>query len=209
MLLRSDTLDGIRAGQVTIAFRRWRRPTVRTGGTLVTPVGVLSIDAVDVIDESAVTDADAIAAGMTSAAAVLADPALRRDGALYRVRFHLAGEDPRIALRSADQLDDDELAAVLAKLGRMDRSSRHGPWTAEVLRLIEQNEGVRAADLATHVDREMLPFKADVRKLKALGLTESLEVGYRLSPRGHAVLPVLEQGRSSPGSPGDVGATGD
>ena len=36
--------------------------------------------------------------------------------------------------------------------------------------------------------RERLPFKADVRKLKELGLTESLEVGYRLSPRGRALL---------------------
>jgi ribosomal protein S19E (S16A) len=27
-----------------------------------------------------------------------------------------------------------------------------------------------------------------VRKLKELGLTESLEVGYRLSPRGRALL---------------------
>jgi hypothetical protein len=27
-------------------------------------------------------------------------------------------------------------------------------------------------------------FKTNVRKLKELGLTESLEVGYRLSPRG-------------------------
>jgi hypothetical protein len=31
-------------------------------------------------------------------------------------------------------------------------------------------------------------FKLDVRKLKRLGLTESLEVGYRLSPRGRAYL---------------------
>ncbi len=31
-------------------------------------------------------------------------------------------------------------------------------------------------------------FKTNVRKLKALGLTESLEVGYRLSPRGRAFL---------------------
>ena len=34
-------------------------------------------------------------------------------------------------------------------------------------------------------------FKTDVRKLKELGLTESLEVGYRLSPRGEAVLRAL------------------
>jgi hypothetical protein len=35
---------------------------------------------------------------------------------------------------------------------------------------------------------EMPPFKVNVRKLKALGLTESLEIGYRLSARGHAWL---------------------
>jgi hypothetical protein len=38
------------------------------------------------------------------------------------------------------------------------------------------------------VGREKHPFKLDVRKLKELGLTESLEVGYRLSPRGRAVM---------------------
>jgi hypothetical protein len=31
-------------------------------------------------------------------------------------------------------------------------------------------------------------FKTNVRKLKNLGLTESLDVGYRLSPRGQRVL---------------------
>ena len=38
------------------------------------------------------------------------------------------------------------------------------------------------------VGRDTLAFKANVRKLKGLGLTESLAVGYRLSPRGVAVL---------------------
>jgi hypothetical protein len=47
---------------------------------------------------------------------------------------------------------------------------------------------VRAEDLAHSVGREKQPFKLDVRKLKELGLTESLEIGYRLSPRGEAVL---------------------
>jgi biotin operon repressor len=47
---------------------------------------------------------------------------------------------------------------------------------------------VRAADLAAGLGRERAAFKADVRKLKELGLTESLEVGYRLSPRGRALL---------------------
>ena len=110
------------------------------------------------------------------------------------MRFHLAGEDPRIALRAQDEIADDELATLLARLDRMDRSSRHGPWTAEVLALIAGSEGVRAADLAATLGRDTQPFKTDVRKLKALGLTESLEVGYRVSPRGRGVLDALSRG---------------
>jgi hypothetical protein len=47
---------------------------------------------------------------------------------------------------------------------------------------------MRAEDLAHSVGREKMPFKLDVRKLKELGLTESLTTGYRLSPRGWSVL---------------------
>ena len=54
--------------------------------------------------------------------------------------------------------------------------------------LIEARPATLAADLATSVGRERAPFKNDVRKLKELGLTESLDVGYRLSPRGRAFL---------------------
>jgi len=36
--------------------------------------------------------------------------------------------------------------------------------------------------------RPTQPFKTDVRKLKNLGLTISLPVGYRLSPRGEAYV---------------------
>ena len=53
----------------------------------------------------------------------------------------------------------------------------------------ETLEGI--ADRRVTLDTQ--PFKRDVRKLKALGLTESLEVGYRLSPRGRAWLAILEQ----------------
>jgi predicted transcriptional regulator len=70
----------------------------------------------------------------------------------------------------------------------MDKSSNHGAWTRETLSLIAAQPAVRAADLAASVGRERLEFKRDVRKLKELGLTESLEVGYRLSPRGRAFL---------------------
>jgi Mn-dependent DtxR family transcriptional regulator len=70
----------------------------------------------------------------------------------------------------------------------MDRTSAIGPWTRSTLDLIAERPETRAGDLAEQLGQERLPFKANVRKLKALGLTESLEVGYRLSPRGRAYL---------------------
>jgi hypothetical protein len=64
----------------------------------------------------------------------------------------------------------------------------HGAWIMQTLGAIAERPATRAGDLATDLGQERLPFKANVRKLKALGLTESLEVGYRLSPRGRAYL---------------------
>jgi hypothetical protein len=182
--------DGLVDGSVTVAFRYWKRPTVKAGGTQMTPVGVLAIDAIERIAMRAITPADARAAGYETRAALAVDLArYRRPGtALYRIAFHHAGEDPRRALREDDRLGERELQEIGARLARLDRGSRHGPWTRAVLELIRDNPGTLAADLAKRRGRETLHFKADVRKLKTLGLTESLRVGYRLSPRGRAVL---------------------
>jgi Mn-dependent DtxR family transcriptional regulator len=76
----------------------------------------------------------------------------------------------------------------------MDRLSMHGPWTAATIRLIGERPRTRAGDLADSLGRERLPFKADVRKLKYMGLTRSLEVGYELTEAGERVLALLEQG---------------
>lgn len=94
---------------------------------------------------------------------------------------------------SVDEVDDitDEDAALIARLDRFDRASSRGPWTRETLAIIGANPARRAADLAAALGRETAPFKRDVRKLKELGLTESLEIGYRLSPRGVALLESL------------------
>ena len=59
------------------------------------------------------------------------------------------------------------------------------PWTAVVLALIERRPGVRAPDLAVGFDQPTAFFKRR-RRLKELGRTKSLAVGYRLSPRGRA-----------------------
>lgn len=187
MLFRSRFYPLIASGEVTVAFRRWTRPTVKAGGTLQTYVGVLAIDSVDVIDESDITPADLAASGHSTLADLVTELG-NRPGDLYRIRFHLAGEDPRIALRDDDQLSDTDLEAIALRLERLDKASSHGPWTMETLELIERLPATRAGDLAASVSRETPPFKVDVRKLKNLGLTESLGTGYRVSPRGARFL---------------------
>ncbi|MCK9519732.1 MAG: hypothetical protein M0R74_12025 [Dehalococcoidia bacterium] len=188
MLFQRDTIAAIAGGRVTVAFRRWRRPTVRTGGTLQTRAGLLAIESVERISEEEISDDDVVCAGYTSRDEVLLALAAARTGELYRVRFRLAGPDPGIALREAAELSAADVGALKARLQRLDRASKHGPWTAATLQLIAERPAVRAGVLAEVLGRERLPFKADVRKLKAMGLTESLEVGYRLSPRGRALL---------------------
>jgi hypothetical protein len=178
-LFNHQVWAGLSDGSVTVAFRRWKRPTVKAGGTLQSPGGLLAIDEVEPIYPEDVTDGDARAAGYAGRAAALAN--LRPDGQLYRVRFHRIGDDPRIELRQRTSFDDDELSEVVGAVARL-------PWARTILRLIEGNPGVVSTDLAPQVGLDRARFKDGVRRLKALGLTESLDVGYRLSPRGAALL---------------------
>ena len=191
MILRLHVLEEIRAGRVTLAFRRWRRPTVKAGGTLRTAVGVLAIDAIEPVELESLRAQDAVAAGFASLDALRADLESQRPRTSYRIRVRYAGPDPRVALRQDAKLGAEDVAALETRLGRLDAASPDRPWTVETLELIRDNEGVRAPDLAAHRGLETAPFKRAVRKLKELGLTESLEVGYRLSPRGTALLEAL------------------
>jgi hypothetical protein len=187
MLIPRPVLDGIVEGRVTLAFRRWDRPHAKAGTLHRTPVGLLGIDTVDVVRLSDITAAEARAAGSASRAELM--KFLRgRDGQVYRIQLRYAGADPRIELRSDDELSDADLASIRGRLDRLDRASRHGAWTRDVLELIAANPARRAPDLAAIRGLPTQPFKTDVRKLKELGLTESLEVGYRISPRGRAYL---------------------
>jgi hypothetical protein len=185
MLFNLRALDGIEAGEIDLAFRRWKRPTVKAGGTLRTRVGLLGIDAVEPIGERRIDAEQARRAGFASKRELMAS--LRPEGRLYRVRFHRIRPDPRVALRRRSRISRSERAELDARLEHMDRGRRE-PWTRQVLELIRDRPETLAADLAASLRMEKAPFKRDVRKLKELGLTESLPVGYRLSPRGLAYL---------------------
>jgi hypothetical protein len=188
MLFPQRFWAGLADRSVDLAFRRWRRAGVKAGGTQLTPAGVLAIDAVDVVDIGDITEDEVRRAGYRDRGELLAELDRHREGALYRIAFHHAGADPRVALREDVDVPEDEMARIRARLARLDRASSHGPWTQTVLRMIAAQPAVRAGDLAASLGRETQPFKTDVRKLKRLGLTESLAIGYRLSPRGRAVL---------------------
>jgi len=201
MLLPARVAQGIREGSITLAYRRWEQARVRVGGTQLTSAGIVGFDAVDEVTElTEITDADARAAGfpdadalrrMLTAAPVQRGPRGGKGGDhVFRVRLSWVGEDPRVELRSAVPLAD-ELGQVAAAVEKLDASRRSGPWTRQVLEWIRDNPGVISTELAALLGRDVPPLKADIRRLKALGLTESLRIGYRLSPRGAAYLESL------------------
>ena len=187
MLLRRPVLDRIVAGEVDLVFRRWKRPTVKTGGTLRTPAGMLEIIEVRRVDAGSITEPEAGRAGL-DLADLLTFLNAKTEGDVYMVRLGSVRPDPRVALREDADLSAEDIVALTARLDRLDRVSKRGPWTREFLRLIYDNPDVRAQDLADRLDLDKTVFKNDVRKLKALGLTISHSPGYEVSPRGRAYL---------------------
>jgi hypothetical protein len=198
VLISKPIADAIRAGTVTQAFRRWDEPRVKVGSTQLTPAGLVRFDAVSQVrDPSKLTERDARKAGVKDLAALqkFLAPTTRKPSArggkggdkVYRIRLSWVGDDPRIALRS-NVPDDSELADIAARLARLDAGKPTGPWTRKILEWIRDNPRVVSKELAALLDRDLLPMKVDIRKLKAQGLTISHEVGYELSPRGAAYL---------------------
>jgi hypothetical protein len=106
----------------------------------------------------------------------------------YAIEVSFMAPDERPELAADDQLSDADVDAIDARLRRWDAAADGSPWTRQYLELIAANEAVRAPDLAARVGLETPRFKRRVRQLKGLGLTISLDVGYRISPRGHEYL---------------------
>ena len=184
MLIDADDFEAIASGRFDTAFRKWIRPTVKAGGTLTTAAGVLAIDAVDAIALNAVTPEDLKRAGFEARSdldAMLAN----REGTLFRIRLRYLGEDPRQALRESSDISGAQADELDQTLGRMDGSA---PWVRRTLELIGSQPGLSAQALAQQLEVAPAKLKGNIRRLKALGLTESLAMGYRLSPRGQAWL---------------------
>jgi len=186
-------VKAILIGTVTLTFRKWTRAQARAGGRYRT--GGHLIEAIDVRTVLAreITDADARRAGEQSASAIRDRLEVAGDDVVYRIELRYVGPDDRIERRNDATLDDEKRAAIQARLDRFDRASKTGPWTLKTLQLISRHPGVVSTTLAHKMGSDRPSFKINVRKLKELGLTESLEVGYRLSPLGEAFT-VLHNG---------------
>jgi len=184
MLFRQHSLDGIRNGTITVAFRRWQRPSVKPGGSLLTSIGQIHIASVSQVNLRDISEKDARRAGHGSLDELLSELRQRREGMVYRIELGPLRADPRIALRNDAKLPSNGRRELRERLRRLDSHSAEGPWTRRTLEVIRLHPGVRAGDLCKLVDQTLDRFKPNVRKLKNLGLTESLEIGYRLSPRG-------------------------
>jgi hypothetical protein len=189
LLIEKRLHAGIRDGSITVMFRRWRRRQVTAGNVYRTAAGRVVVDSVDVVAPSRIRRKDAVAAGYASVSEVVADLRGSADDPVYLLRLRYADEpDPREQLAADVKLSTKDVEEIAARLARLDKASTRGPWTESTLDITQRRPAVRAGDLAEELGRDMLPFKVDVRKLKNLGLTTSLEVGYRLSPRGEAYL---------------------
>ena len=202
VLISKPVAEAIRAGTVTQAFRRWDAPRVKVGGVQLTSAGLVRFDAVrQVRDPSRLTERDAKRAGVKDLATLqkFIAPTTRKPSArggrggekVFRITLSWAGEDPRIALRDCPP-DDEALSDIRIRLSRLD-ARPSGPWTREILEWIRDNPRVVSKELAALRGVELLPMKVDIRKLKALGLTISHDVGYELSPRGTAYLERLQR----------------
>lgn len=187
MMIRPAELEAIRDGRIDLAFRRWDRPRVKVGTRLRTAVGLIEVTDVDAVPLSALRAEDARRCGAASLAALKQALSARPTGQVFRVGLRYAGRDPREVLRESVPTAA-ELAEIRAGLDRLDAASPVGPWTRATLRIIDAQPEVRAPELAAQLGRPTAEFKRDVRKLKERGLTESLAIGYRLSPRGEAVI---------------------
>lgn len=194
LLFQKRFHPGLKDGTIRLTFRSWRKPLVKPGGRYrCHPLGVLEVDRIEQVRVGAITRKDARLAGFPTLPALLeylqqVRPApLRPDEAIYRVELHHGGDGDRVPEALDASLTADQVNDLVRRLERMDERAG-APWTRRTLRLIGRHPRVAASRLARRVGRETLPFKADVVKLKRLGLTQSFEVGYELSPRGRALL---------------------
>ena len=193
MLFKYSFHAPIANGAITVTYRAWKSARVKVGNRYrLNAGGVVAVDDVRAVPVVRITDAAARASGFPSRDALLRQlvpPGARNSpDTVFEVRFHYV-RDPRtpVADVSAD-VAEEALQDLAGRLRNMDARSRTGPWTRATLAMIDTAPLLAASRLAPRLAMETAPFKRNVRKLKALGLTISHDTGYTLTSLGARVL---------------------
>ncbi len=193
VLFDASDRERIRDGGVTVTYRLWRRPHARAGGLYRFEPGRVVVESVEAVTAGQVSDADAAPAGFATAAGLL--QALRQRSrepiepatVVWRVAFRYEDSPPP---SPAKVVGTD---TILPRLARADAAAGT-PWTVATLEAIAARPRTPARLLAADAGMETLLFKANVRRLKALGLTVSHEVGYEITSLGRDILAILRAG---------------
>lgn len=188
MLFKRRFHEGIRSGRITCTVRVWKRPRVKVGGRYALGDGAVVVERIREVRIDDITPALARRSGFASVVELFKTAKHGAGERVFVIDFHYDDAAPPREPPATRVVTADALAELERRLDAMDRRAPGGAWTRETLRLIRARPGMRAADLARELGRARDELKRDVRKLKRLGLTISLETGYRLSPNGEALI---------------------
>ena len=200
MLIKNQFHEGIRNGSITVTFRNWKTSRVKVGRQYRFGLNdLLEVDSLDLIAVSSIIEKEAINAGFAGVSELVAflnknsTAKVTDKSKVYRIGFFYI-KDKKYSIPAENiESTTQSIEEVIAKLQKMDRLSKHGAWTKKALTLIQKNPRTAASQLAKILQRETQPLKADIRKLKKLGLTIPFETGYELSAFGKAVLKKYEE----------------
>ena len=192
MLFQRRFHEGIRSGEIRCTVRIWQRPHAKVGGRYALGGGgAIVVDKIQETRLDDITSALAQRCGFPSLVDLLKTAKHGPGERVFVIDFHYDGKARARPKLKDGAVSSEELALLVQRLDAMDRRSQVGAWTLATLRAIKARPGVLAATLARSLGRPRDEFKRDVRKLKHLGLTFSLEIGYRLTPKGEALLASL------------------
>jgi hypothetical protein len=192
MLFQRRFHERILSGDIRCTVRIWQRPHVKVGGRYAIGQGAIVVDKIRETRFDDITPALARRCGFESLVDLVKVAKHGPGERVFIIDFHYDGKAGARSEAETGVVSAEELAQLVKRLEALDRRSRVGPWTLATLRAIEARPRVLAAKLASSLGRSRDEFKRDVRKLKALGLTASLEIGYRLTPKGEALLSAIK-----------------